>query len=157
MDVMSDQDVDQRVFVIVYKSTLWGLHVESGSTDGCRKTQIVAFQRKEDAELMAKRLWAHRLATHAWPNTVLEGRPLWIRSGDDILMISPSPLKIDELELKFLIERMGRSGAAVSVAEPFDDDEEINMKGRYIQQTVPIRETVAWFQQMHKRQMPTRD
>ena len=157
MDVLSREDVDQRVFVIVYKSTLWGLHVDCKETDGCRKTQVVVFQRREDAELMAKRLWGHRLATHDWPNTVLEGRPLWIRTSDDILMISPSPLKIDEIELPWIIERMAKSDAAVSMAEPFADPEDLTMRGRYLQSTASNNEKTEWLRQMHRRQMPARD
>lgn len=148
---------DHRVFVIAHRNSLWGLHVEQTRDSHCRRTQVVAFENQADAERVAHRLWAHRLAAYKWPNTILEGRPLWIRSADDILTLSPSPLKVSETELDFLTERLAKTHAAVCLVKAFGDQEEFTLNGRYHQAIVPDRDQREWLQQMHKQRAPPRD
>ncbi len=141
------------VFVITYRSTLWGLHLDSHVTDGARKSQVVAFEDRSDAERLAHRLWAHRLKTHKWPNTVLEGRPLWLTSAEDVLMMSPSPLGIEEIDLHWLLGRLGRSCCGLSLVFPMhdSDDEDITLKGRYLEATAPSGDQVGWLKKMMER------
>lgn len=146
------------VHVIVYKGTLWGLHTESPEHDGSFRTQVVAFEDGGHAQRMAERLWAHRLTSYKWPETVLEGRPLWIRSAEDILLTSPSPLKVDAIELQWLLLRLSCTGAAVSLIAAHEEDEgDVLLKGQYLCAAVPMREKVDWLNKMHKIQAPPRD
>lgn len=150
---------DRRVFVISHRGSLWGLHREEKAADGASRSQVVAFEVRGDAERLAERLWIHRLKAHRWPDTVLEGRPLWLASGTDIVLHAPNPLKVDEIDLRWLLDRMGKSRAAVSLVFPLDPDaDEINLKGKYMEARVPPAEQVAWLDKMLKRNAnPNRD
>ena len=148
---------DRTVFVITHThhGSLWGLHIDRPDKDGTFKSQVVAFCDRENAEAMAHRLWAHRLKAHRWPDTDLHSRPLWMATADDVLMLSPSPLQIDEVALTWLVTRMGRSCAGVSVVDPFDaSDGDLQLAGKYLEHEATSTDKVAWLGKMWQRQAP---
>ncbi len=143
------------MFVITHRhsGSLWGLHLEDHGRDGAHRTQVVAFYDRGNAEAMAERLWAHRLKAHRWPEATLDGKPLWIATAEDVLMMSPSPLQVDEIALRWLVLRLGRSCAGVSVVDPFDDsDGDLRLGGRYLEHAAPASDQAAWLAKMWKRQ-----
>lgn len=143
--------VDRQVFIISHRASIWGPPKEdSPDEDGLFPIRVVAFESGKDAEYMAERVWIHRLKAHRWP-TLVKGR-LWLASATDIIMRSPSPLKVEEINLKWLLDRMGKSRAAVWLVFPLDlDSDEVDMKGQYMDARVPTEDQVAWLNKMFKR------
>lgn len=143
--------LDRQVFIISRRGSIWGPPQDDGPEDDGRfPIQVVAFESGKDAEYMAERVWIHRLKAHRWPSLV-KGR-LWLASATDIIMHSPSPLKVDEINLKWLLDRMGKSRAAVWLVFPLDlDADEVDMRGQYMDARVPIGDQVAWLDKMFKR------
>lgn len=143
--------VDRQVFVISLRGTIWGLpRDDNPDEDGAFPIQVHAFECNEDAEYMARRVWIHRLKTHRWPCFV-KGR-LWLASANDIILHSPNPLQVDEINLKWLLDRMGKTLAAVWVVFPLDlDADEVDMRGQYMDARVPTQQQVEWLDKMFKR------
>lgn len=136
------------VITHTHSRSLWGLHLESPpKTEATRKTQVVAFEKRRDAELVARRLWAHRLRSHKWPNTILDNRPLWLAGPLDGESTAPSPLAVDEVETEWLLDRMALSSAALSVVRQFDE-EGTSFNISYMQSTVPVAQQVSWLQKL---------
>lgn len=147
--VAPPEAVDREVFVISHRGTIWGFPEDEFKDDGRFPIKVVAFESKRDAEYMAERVWIHRLKAHRWP-VLVKGR-LWLASADDIIMHSPSPLQVDEINLKWLLEALGKSRAAVSLLSPLDPDaHEVDLTGTYMDARVGTREQVAWLNEMFK-------
>lgn len=142
--------VDRQVFIISHRGTIWGAAKDDPDEDGLFPIQVVAFESGQDAEYMAERVWIHRLKAHRWPSFV-KGR-LWLASATDMIMHSKSPLQVDAINLKWLLDRMGKSRAAVWLVFPLDlDADEVDMRGQYMDARVPTQEQVAWLDKMFKR------
>lgn len=148
---------DKRVFVISLRGSLWGLPRDEKETDGQFRIQVMAFESGQDAEYMAERVWVHRLKAHRWPSLV-NGR-LWLASAADIIIRSPSPLKVDEVELTWILKLLGKSRAGMSLLFPLDlDADEVTVQGKYMEAPVSSNEEVAWLNEMLKRNAnPNRD
>lgn len=151
VDAPPQQRLDQQVFVISHRGSIWGPPQEDDfEENGVFPIRVMAFESGEDADYMAERVWIHRLKAHRWPCFV-KGR-LWLASATDIIIHSPSPLKVDAINLKWLVERMGKSRAAVWLVSPLDlDSDEVDMKGKYMEARVPTQDQVAWLDKMFKR------
>lgn len=129
-------DYDQKVFAIKHKhnKTLWGWHMDNFMTDGAFKSQVLVFQRKNDAELLASRLWIHKLKSHKWPNTILEYKPFLLATEDNIQYDYPSVLRIEEVNLVSLIYNLSQSCAGVKlITQQNLDNNDISLNGQYMQ------------------------
>ena len=141
-----------HVFVIAHNRTLWGWHLEDGIT-GNRKAQVVAFQRRVDADEVASRLWMHRLKQRRWPNAVIsKEKPLGFVSTDDVLMVSASPLKVDPVLLEDLVVSLGKTEAAVNLVPPMESERELlDLSGAYVAHHTSGTDQRAWLELMAKR------
>ena len=141
----------EQLFVITHthSKTLWGLHFDMAHQG--RKTQIVAFRNHHDAQEIARRLWIHRLKAHRWPNTIIQDKPLMMASPHDIIMTSPSPLAIDEVDLTWLLDRLALSSAALSVVDDITDSDNISFDLKYMESIVPPTKQVSWLQKLYNR------
>ena len=142
------------VYVIAHRRTLWGWHMEARVHDGTRHSQVVAFERRMDAEHVAHRLWIHRLKAHRWPDRIItDKRPFGLLSDHDILLTSPNPLTIDPIYLDELKSQLAKSNAAVSYVSSIIDDDGVtfSLQGRYVQSMASAADQVAWLELMLKQ------
>lgn len=141
-------DFDQKVFAITHKhnKTLWGWHMDNFMTDGAYKSQVVVFKHRNDAEMLANRLWMHKLKSYKWPNTILEYKPFLLTTEHGLEYYYPNVLGIVEINLLSLIYDLSLSCAGVKLItqQNLDETDDVSLNGQFMQVKMSKDDKINW-------------
>lgn len=132
------------VYIIrhTHAGTMWSLH-RGG-------TKVVAFKTRKDASAIARRLWVHRLTAHRWPDT--EAPEIRLSDRADVVLMSQSPLEVEETDLRDLLLELSNSDAAVSlVDELLDSGDGLNIIGSHVAVSADATQKISWLNALWKK------
>lgn len=128
--------------------------------------KTLAFQHERDASKVAGELWKQRLVKRRWPDLKLDARKeIRIPTDRTIILHSPSPLFVQDVDLQALLEDLSKSEGALKLvprveevgdAAPSENDMLV-LSGPLLQVQADAADKAKWLQHVWKKRAERKD